>query len=74
MGHFSKFVRPGAVRISSGDLDSVESAAFWNPDGSKVLVVHNKRTTTLSLAVNTDPDHHFERTDLQAGEIATFQW
>jgi glucosylceramidase len=44
IGHFSKFVRPGAVRISlvsPQTLTDVGSVAFLNPDGSKSLIVCN---------------------------------
>jgi glucosylceramidase len=44
IGHFSKFVRPGAARISlvsPQTLTDVGSVAFLNPDGSKSLIVCN---------------------------------
>ena len=41
LGHFSKFVLPGAYRIYSSDASGIVSAAFLNPDGSKVLVAFN---------------------------------
>jgi len=44
IGHFSKFVRPGAVRISSitpVELTNMGIVAFQNPDGSKAMVVAN---------------------------------
>jgi hypothetical protein len=41
LGHFSKFVLPGAYRIYSGNAAGVVSAAFLNPDGSKALVAFN---------------------------------
>lgn len=40
IGHFSKFVKYGAVRIDSSFFaDDLESVAFRNPDGSVVVVV-----------------------------------
>lgn len=40
IGHFSKFVRDGAVRVDSSMLkDDVDSVAFKNPDGSAVVVI-----------------------------------
>ena len=40
IGHFSKFVKPGALRIDSTTFaDDLESVAFRNPDGSVVVVV-----------------------------------
>jgi glucosylceramidase len=42
LGHISKFVDPGAQRIDSTSLDNnIETVAFKNPDGSKVLVLAN---------------------------------
>ena len=42
LGHVSKFVDPGAYRIDSTSLDgNIETVAFQNPDGSKVLVMTN---------------------------------
>ena len=38
LGHFSKFVLPGAARVYSANANGVVSAAFKNPDGSKALV------------------------------------
>jgi len=42
IGHFSKFIRPGAKRIScSTNRDKLQSTAFLNPDGKIVVVVLN---------------------------------
>lgn len=41
MGHFSRYVQPGAVLLElSGDY-AANALAFENPDGSTVLVIHN---------------------------------
>ncbi|MEH0153332.1 glycoside hydrolase family 30 protein [Limibacter armeniacum] len=43
IGHFSKFVRPGAERImSSSSRDNLLTTAFKNTDGSIAMVVMNK--------------------------------
>jgi glucosylceramidase len=43
IGHFSKFVQPGAKRIASSPTRSpLLSAAFVNPDGKVAVVVMNK--------------------------------
>lgn len=50
IGHFSKFVRPGAKRtISSPTVDNLLTTAFVNPDGSIAVIVMNE----------TDGDHPF---------------
>ncbi len=41
LGHFSKFVLPGAYRVYSGNGAGVISAAFVNTNGSKALVAFN---------------------------------
>ncbi len=42
IGHFSKFIQPGAKRIScSTNRDKLQSTAFLNPDGKIVVVVLN---------------------------------
>lgn len=43
LGHFSKFVRPGARRVaSSSNRDKLLTTAFQNTDGKIVVVVMNK--------------------------------
>jgi glucosylceramidase len=73
LGHFTKFVRPGAVRIGSDELGSIKNVAFENVDGSKVLVVHNGRRTSARFAVNIDGDRHFD-VELPRDAVATFTW
>jgi glucosylceramidase len=42
IGHFSKFIRPGAKRIiSSSTTDKLQTVAFLNPDGKIAVVVLN---------------------------------
>jgi glucosylceramidase len=42
MGHFSKFLQPGAKRIvSSSSRDALQTTAFRNPDGKIVVIVLN---------------------------------
>jgi len=43
IGHFSKFIRPGARRIiTSSTLDELETTGFQNEDGSLAVVVLNR--------------------------------
>jgi glucosylceramidase len=51
MGHFSKYVLPGASRIYSNNAPGLVSVAFANPDGSKALVVYNDSLATQSFQV-----------------------
>lgn len=42
LGHFSKFIRPGAKRIAcSSNDDTLQATAFLNTDGSIVSVIQN---------------------------------
>ena len=43
IGHFSKFIEPGAVRVStSTSRSTIESTSFQNKDGKMVTVVMNR--------------------------------
>jgi len=52
MGHFSKYVRPGAVRIlCSSTYNELETTAFKNPDGSIAIVVLNCSDSALPFEI-----------------------
>jgi glucosylceramidase len=52
IGHFSKYVKPGAHRIaSSGGPAVLQTVAFANPDGSLVTVVLNETDAPVSFAL-----------------------
>jgi glucosylceramidase len=43
LGHFSKFIRPGAKRVEcSPSRSALEATAFQNPDGKTAVVVLNR--------------------------------
>jgi glucosylceramidase len=49
IGHFSKFVQPGAKRIASSPSRSgLLSTGFINPDGTMAIVVMNKSDQKIS--------------------------
>jgi glucosylceramidase len=86
LGNVSRFVRRGAVRISStrsvadfanpGDIYGVtpglDNVAFENPDGSKVLVAYDNSTEPIRFQVGWQGEA-FSYT-LAAGATATFMW
>jgi glucosylceramidase len=74
LGHASKFVLPGAVRIDSSSLDplGIKNVAFKNPDGSLVLLVHNTSAQPQLIKVR-QAGRAFEYT-LPANAVATFSW
>ncbi len=50
MGHFSKFIRPGAKRIiCSSNYDDLNATAMLNPDGSIALVVMNETDNAIEF-------------------------
>ena len=73
LGHASRFVRQGAVRIESGPpVDGLDDVAFRNPDGSVVLIAVNRGTGPKSFAVEQG-GRSFSYT-LATGSVATFVW
>lgn len=55
IAHFSKYIKPGAVRIGSSSFSQeLEMTAAKNPDGSCVVVMMNtsKETKVINLRVN----------------------
>src|ERR1039457_2366876 len=72
LGHFSKFVAPGAVRIASTNAPGVIGAAFLNPDRGAVLVVYNDSASAKTFQVLWNA-RSFAYT-LPALSGATFQW
>ena len=78
LGHASRFVPPGAVRVGSSRHPSAEAGrglsnvAFTTPDGSTVLVAHNATARPLSFDVQVG-DRHFAAA-LAAGAAATYRW
>jgi glucosylceramidase len=66
MGHFSKYIRPGAVRVAhSVTNEALEVTAFRNPDNSITVVVMNRTDDEIKFnlktkeqaAVATSPAH-----------------
>lgn len=73
LGHFSKFVVPGAYHIAANTLGSLSDVAFKNPDGSKVVVVHNGGSNSSTFKVRWNGAQSFMYT-LPAGATVTFKW
>ncbi|MHC5096700.1 MAG: glycoside hydrolase family 30 protein [Planctomycetota bacterium] len=66
LGHFSKYIRPGAVRVgSSATNEALEVTAFKNPDNSIAVVVMNRTDEAINFnlkangktAVSSSPAH-----------------
>lgn len=70
IGHFSRYIKPGAVRIATTRYtDKIEATAFLNPDGEKVVVLLNKTNDKLPVAIRED-EYGIE-TELSAHSICT---
>lgn len=55
IGHFSRYIRCGAVRLSSSIYTNLlESVVFRNPDNSKVAVILSKATKALPVWITED--------------------
>lgn len=72
LGQYSKYVLPGAVRIYSSDTNGIDTVAFKNPDGTKVLVAFNNTSASNSFRVQWGTQS-FPYT-LPALGAATFIW
>ena len=72
LGHASRFVFPGAYRVATvGRRDEVEAAAFVNPDGSRIAILHRK-TGGGALTVALDGRHY--SLAMPKGSVATLRW
>jgi glucosylceramidase len=78
LGHLSRFVQPGAVRIASTSFGTtgwngqIMDVAFVNPSGSTVLVAHNENDNPQSFSVSEN-GQSFDYT-LPGDSLATFVW
>lgn len=54
IAHAAKFVRPGAVHISSTQLDGLPNAAFKTKEGNVVLIVENETGGDKTFTVRCD--------------------
>ena len=55
LGHFSRFIRPGAKRIiCSSNWDDLMATAFLHPDGTVAVVVLNQTDVDIPFHVWID--------------------
>ena len=75
IGHFSKFVRPGAVRISASrpaELSDVGIVAFRNMDGTKAMVACNYSNASKTFTLKQGD--RFVNYTLPATAVVTLVW
>ena len=72
IGHASKAVLPGSLRVASTETPELRSAAFLRPDGRKVLIVLNDGNS--SRPFNIRFKGKWITSALDAGAVASFLW
>ncbi|TDO21841.1 glycoside hydrolase family 30 protein [Pedobacter duraquae] len=72
VGHASKFVKAGSVRIASTVTNNLNNVAFKTPEGKKVLIVVNNNTATQFFNVRIAGKSI--NTNLAAGAVGTYIW
>jgi glucosylceramidase len=72
MGHLTKFVKPGAVRIASTDSATIRNVAWKNPDGSKALIAYNESSSPQQVRIDWGNEN--VAYTLPGGASATFTW
>lgn len=71
LGHFSRFVKPGARRVlCASTRQNLEATAFVNPDNSIATVVMNRTETTLRFALRVGESRMLA--ELPPRSIATY--
>lgn len=73
MGHASKFVVPGSVRVFSETPNNLQNVAFKTPAGKLVMVILNNADQEQTFNINPGDDE-IVSTTLQGGAVATLIW
>jgi glucosylceramidase len=72
MAHSARFIRPGAVRVYSSEVDQLPNVTCLTPDSRLVMVVMNDADGARRFRL-----HHrgtCATLELGAGEVATLRW
>jgi glucosylceramidase len=72
LGQASRFVRPGAWRIAATDAPGIDTVAYTNPDGARVLIAFNAAAEARDLTVTAEGRRFAYR--LAPRAAATFRW
>lgn len=72
IGHASKFVPAGSIRIESNLSRNLHNVAFKTPAGKKVLIVVNDGST--SILFNIKYNEKWITTSLDSGSVGTYIW
>ncbi len=72
IGHASKFVPSGSIRIASNNIGSLYNVAFLRPDGKKVLIVLNEGDQFQNFIIQQG--NKFIKAGIKSGSVASFVW
>ena len=72
IGHASKFVPTGSVRIASNISGNLQNVAFKTPNGKKVLIVENNGSSNELF--NIKFNNKWVVASLEAGSVGTYIW
>ncbi len=75
IAHFSKFVKPGALRLGYSkpqELNNLGISAFLNPDGSKAMVVANYFSTPITFTVEQGGKYFYY--NIPSRSVASITW
>jgi glucosylceramidase len=72
VGHASRFVPPGSVRIASNVAGNIYNVAFRTPAGKKVVIAENDGTAVASFNIRFNGK--LISTSLAAGSVGTYIW
>lgn len=72
IGHASKFVPTGSVRIASNISGNLQNVAFKTPNGKKVLIVENNGSSNELF--NIKFNNKWVVVSLEAGSVGTYIW
>jgi glucosylceramidase len=72
IGHASKFVSPGSVRIASNIIAELQNVAFKTPEGNTVLIVANGGRNEQSF--NIQSKGKAVTVAMAGGAVGTFVW
>ena len=72
LGHASRFVLPGAYRVAAATRGGdVEAAAFLNPNGSRIVILHRK-SGDGPVTIALDGERYVAA--IPGGSVATIRW
>ena len=78
IGHFSRFVQPGAYRMLTTQYTSdLECCGFVNPDGSYALIILNRTDRDIGFDLTWESmrlGKHIAPLDAPAHSIQTLYW